>query len=83
MITGFFLNIISSTLIFIISFLPQYTYPEIITTSITTMWGYISAFSIIFPIGNILTVIIISTFFHVVLWGWDFSVWIIHLIRGR
>jgi len=78
MITGFLLSIMYGFLSFMVGLLPTTSLPTGITDAITLIWGYINAWSYIFPVGTLLSALGIAFAFHGALLLWRF----IHLIGG-
>jgi hypothetical protein len=83
MITGFFLNILYAVLWFPISLLPVTTFPPQITAGVATIWGYVNAYSLLFPVSTLVQVIAIATTFHIALFTWRMGNLIASYIRGR
>jgi len=83
MITGFFLQIFLTLIMFFVGLLPVVAFPSQITSAIATVWGAVNAFSFIFPVGTLLTVLGIAMTFHLTMIGWNFANYIARWIRGR
>ncbi len=83
MITGFFLQIFYILIVGIISLLPSVGLPSGWNTGFSQILGFFSSFSFLFPMPTIVAVLIVALSFHAAILILDFSLWIIHLIRGR
>jgi len=83
MITGFFLQIGLSLLQFFVGLLPVIAFPTQITTAFQTVWGYVNAFSFIFPVATLVQVLVIAGIFHLTILGWRMANWVGGYLRGK
>lgn len=83
MITGFLLESFYGIIVFLFSLFPTLALPTAVTTAVTLAFSYLNQFSFLLPVGSLLTVVGLALTFHVALLTFDFSIWVIHLIRGR
>lgn len=83
MITGFFLAVFYVLLVAVTSLFPAVSLPSAWATSFALLWGYFSSFSFLFPMPTVLAVLLLALSFHVALLLFDFTLWVIHLLRGR
>lgn len=82
MITGFLLTILTALFSAFIAVLPVVAMPTEWLDAITLVWGYINAFSWLFPIDTFASVISFAIVFHLALFTYDVSLKIYHMIRG-
>lgn len=83
MITGFFLQIGYVLVAFFIGLLPEIPTPDGWTDAIALIMSYMNALSWLFPVATLLQVLSFAVAFHVALLGYDLSLKVYHLIRGR
>jgi len=87
MIIGFFLSLFLSILQFVIGLLPAATgtlaFPAAITTAVATIGYYMNAWSYIFPVSTLLSVLVVAFLFHGAVFVWHFFHMIMRYIRGR
>lgn len=83
MITGFFLNIGLTLITYFVNLLPVRPFPTEIAGAITAIVGYMNAFSFIFPVGTLLTVLGLALTFHLTVILWNFSHLVLRYLRGR
>jgi len=83
MITGFLLQIFYVLIVAMVSLLPSIALPSAWNAAFILMWGYFSSFSFLFPMQTVVAVLITALSFHAALLIFDFTLWVIHLIRGR
>lgn len=83
MITGFFLNVLLVLLNFFFGLVPPFPMPAPVLSSLTFIVGLMNAWTWLFPVGTLLTVVGLSISFHLALVLFDLAIWIIHLIRGK
>jgi len=83
MITGFFLSVIFSVISFFLGLLPTTSFPLAISQAVNSAWGYINAFSFLFPVGTLLICLGIVLGYYITIFALDIGLWVIHLIRGR
>jgi hypothetical protein len=83
MISGFFLLIFFVLIDFFIGLLPVFDIPSEVLQAFALGWGYMQSFSWLFPITTLVSVLSVAVFFHVSLLGYDLSLKVYHLIRGR
>jgi len=83
MITGFLIKFFTAFVGFMIGLLPIVAFPTEIGTAITTVMGYVNAMSFLFPVTTLVTVLGIAITFHVGIFAFKFTRWVIHLIRGN
>jgi len=75
MITGFFLSILLTALSFVVGLLPVIAFPTQITAGIVWFWSYVNLFSMVIPVGTIVTLIGIMTTYYVVKLLWQLAHW--------
>jgi len=83
MITGFLLQLFYVFIVFLVSALPSVALPTAFSAAFVLVWGYLSSFSFLFPMPTLVSVLLLAISFHIALLIFDFSLWLIHLIRGR
>jgi len=83
MITGFFLNIFYGLVSFFIGLLPTVAMPVGFVSAVSLFWGYLNSFSAFFPVTTLIAVLSFAVTFHLILLGYDLSLKIYHMIRGR
>jgi len=83
MISGFFISIFAGFVAFLIALLPVVAFPTQIATAIATIMGYVSAMSWLFPVSTLLTCLGVMITFELGVFGFKFTRWLIHLIRGN
>jgi hypothetical protein len=83
MITGFFLQTFYIVITFMVGLLPTIALPAAFLSALSLAVGYLNAFSFLLPVGSLLTVIGFAITFHLALLTFDFTLWVIHLLRGR
>jgi len=82
MITGFFIQIASTLILFFIGILPVYALPTEWLAAVTLIWGYISAMSFLLPVSTLLQVLGVAMLFHITVFVFNLSLKIYHMIRG-
>lgn len=82
MITTFLLNILSSFISGVISYLPTGSLPVQVSTSVSSIWGYMNLFSYVIALDTLLQVLILVIIFDGVLLAWKFINWIIRKVPG-
>lgn len=83
MITGFFLRVLYIIMAFFVGLLPSSVFPPEITQGVQTAWYWINAFSWLFPVGTLLSVLALATLFHGSLIIWHGGHLVLRYIRGR
>jgi len=83
MITGFLINVALSVIGFFVGLLPVIAMPAGFVDAITLFWGYLNSFSAFFPMSTLVTVLGFAVTFHFALFGYDLSLKVYHMIRGR
>jgi len=83
MITGAILQMIYSLVAFFIGFLPVIPLPAGVNTAFVTVFAYLNAWSFLIPVSTFLTVLSFAISFHVILLGYDLSLKVYHMVRGR
>jgi hypothetical protein len=83
MITGFFLSLFYTVIMFFVNLLPVSSLPSDWTAALSAVWSYTNAANFLFPMSTFLTVLGLALTFHVTVLLWRLSVWIIHLARGK
>lgn len=83
MITGFFLRIGFIVLNFVVGLLPVIAFPTAITSAVVAVAGYINAWSYIFPVGTLFTVLTLAMIFHIAVIVWKYAHLVGRYIRGR
>lgn len=83
MITGFFLRIFYVVFEWFVSILPTVPFPIQVTQAITTIGGYLNAWTYIFPVGTLFAVLSVAFVFHFAVMGWHYGHLILRYLRGR
>jgi len=83
MITGFFLQIFYTILEFFLNLLPVAPFPTEIGSAIAQTWGYIQAWSFLFPVSTLLAALGIAFTYHAAIFVWHLSHMVGGYIRGR
>lgn len=83
MITGFFLQIFYALITFLIGLLPTLALPSGFTDALTLAMSYVNQFTFLFPVSSLLAVVSLALTFHAAILAFDFTLWIIHTLRGR
>jgi len=81
MIYGFYIFVFTTLIGAIIAALPDIPYDQDVTTSIHAVWLYVQAFSWLFPISTLVTVVQIAIAFHLSIFVFDFSLKVYELVR--
>jgi len=83
MITGAILSFFLAIINFFVSILPDSTgLPVAVTSGITTVWGYVQAFSFLVPTSALIACLTIALTFHVTILGFKLFHWVIGKLRG-
>jgi len=82
MITTFLLQILSSFLNFIVGLLPTGNLPTAISSSITSIWGYVNAFSYVVAVQTLIQVVVLVIAFDIGMLLWHLIQWIIRKVPG-
>jgi len=82
MIITFFLTVLYNFLSFVLSFLPTGNLPVGISSAITSVWGYINAFSYVIALDTFLQVLLLVLAFDFIVFSWHVIQWIIRKIPG-
>jgi len=83
MITGFLISIFTAFVGFLIGLLPVIAFPTEFGDAVELVWGYVQAMSFLFPVATLLSVLSIAITFHLGVFGFKFTRWVIHLVRGN
>jgi len=83
MIIGFFLRIGFIVLNFVVGFLPVVAFPTAITNAVVAVAGFINAWSYIFPVSTLFTVLTLAMIFHLTVIAWKYAHLLGRYIRGR
>jgi len=83
MITGFFITILAKFLELFLSVLPVQPFPTQIHDAILSAWGFVNAFSYIFPVATLLQVLAIAMVYHGAILLWRLSHLVGGYLRGR
>lgn len=83
MITGFLLSILVAFVTFLIQLLPVGGLPSGVTDAITYIAGVMNTFNFILPISTLFTILTFGLSFQFVIWLWEFSMWIMRMVRGN
>lgn len=83
MITGFLLQILYTVVAFFVAVLPIIAMPTGWTDALTLIWSYLNSFSFLFPVGTLVSVLGFAVAFHLTLLGYDISLKVYHMIRGK
>jgi len=82
MIGTFFLTILNSFLGLLVGFLPTGGLPAEVSSSITSVWGFVNAFSYVIALDTAIQVLVVVIGFELILLLWAFVNWIIRKIPG-
>jgi len=83
MITGFFLQVFYLVVAFFVGLLPFVEMPSDWLNAIVLAWSYLNSFSFLFPVSTFLSVLTFALVFHIALLGYDLSLKVYHMIRGK
>jgi len=83
MITGFLMQMGIALIGFFVGLLPIVAMPSGWTDAFTLIWGYMNAFSFLFPMATLVSVLSLALTFHLTLLGYDVSLKVYHMIRGH
>lgn len=82
MITSFLLDLGYRLLNFLLSFFPSGTLPPDIGNALSTVWGYVNAFSYVIALDTLLQVLLLVLAFDLVVLLWHIVQWIIRKVPG-
>jgi len=82
MITTFLLTVLLSFLSLLVGFLPTGSLPAAVATSVTSLWGYVNAFSYVLALDTLLQVLVLVVAFDITMLLWHIIQWIIRKIPG-
>jgi len=77
MITGFFLSALLALLSFIVGLLPVIAFPPQIASAVALFWSYVNLFSMVIPVGTILTVLLLILTYESVKLIWSALHWVL------
>jgi len=83
MIIGLLMQIFYVFIVVVVSILPAVPLPALFASAFALVWSYLSSFSFLFPMPVLLVVLGVAISFHIAILIFDFTLWVIHLIRGR
>ena len=83
MITSLFINAFLGFFNFLVAFLPTGNFSVDVQNGITTFFNQAYAWNSIFPLDTAFTVLKWTVYFWGIIFLWDFSKYILHLIRGN
>lgn len=83
MITGFLLTILFAIIAFFVGLLPVLAMPTAWTDALSLIWSYLNSFSFLFPVATLASVLAFAVAFHLYLLGYDLSLKVYHMIRGK
>jgi len=83
MITGFFLQVLTTLITFFVMILPVIAVPQGWLDAISLVWGYINAMSFLLPISTLLQILGLVVVIEVFLFIYHFSLKVYHLVRGK
>jgi len=82
MITGFLLTLVFSLASWVLGLLPLGTaLPSQFSDAVTLIAGYLSAYSWLLPVYQLISALIFVVLFDTVILGFKLSVWVLKLIR--
>jgi len=82
MISSFFLTFFALFLSGLLSLLPSGSLPLEISASLTSVWGFVNAFSYVIAVDTLLQVVALAIAFDIVVLVWHLIQWIIRKIPG-
>lgn len=82
MITSYLLQFLYLFLSGLLNLLPTGSLPVQVSSAISTVWGYVNAFSYVIAVDTLIQVVIIATSFDVAVLLWSLLNWIIRKIPG-
>jgi len=82
MITSFFLIFLGNFLTGLFSLLPSGALPAQVSLSLTSVWGFVNAFSYVLAVDTLLQVLLLAIVFDIVVLLWHVLQWIIRKIPG-
>jgi len=80
MITTFFLLIVNTFVVFLLSFLPSGSIPSGILTSLNYIVGVMNTFNWFFPLDTLFTVLGITIAYELIVLSYHFIMWILKKI---
>jgi len=81
MIVGFFLLILLNAIEFIVGLLPVYDMPTEIPSAITYFWSFVNLFSMVIPVGTIVSCMIVMTAFYGAEFLWNSAHWVLRRFK--
>lgn len=82
MISTFFLTIFFGLIGVLVGFLPTGSLPVLVSSSITSIWGFVNAFSYLIALDTLITVLVLVLAFDLVILLWHVIQWIIRKVPG-
>jgi len=83
MIIGFLISIMTAFFGFILGLLPEVAIPQGWVDAVALIMEYVNGLSWLFPVSTLLTVLFFALTFHAVLLGYDISLKLFHMLRGK
>lgn len=83
MIIDALLGVILFLINFAILQLPIATLPTDVSSNLSAFFVNVSQFNSIFPVDTVFSLLGYTVAFWVIVFGWEFFRWILHLIRGN
>ena len=81
MIVGIFIQILSVSILFILSLLPVSAFPTAVTNAVLLFWSYVNLFSMVIPVGTLLTVLLLAFGYLAAKYGWLFFHWVLRRFK--
>jgi len=82
MITGFFMMLATSVVLFFVGLLPVIAIPTGWTDAVTLIWGYVNAMSFLLPVTTLLQILFLVVSIEVAVFVWHLSLKLYHMLRG-
>lgn len=82
MISSFFISASASVLAFLLALLPVGTLPASVSTSITSIWGMVNAFSWLIALDTLIQVLVLVIAFDLIVFLWHILQWVIRKVPG-
>jgi len=80
MITSFFLNIFALFLSGLLSLLPSGSLPAAFSSSLSSVWGFVNAFSYVIAVDTLIQVVVLVIAFDLAVLLWHVLQWVIRKI---
>jgi len=82
MIASFFVSASTLVLSFLLGLLPEGTLPVSVSSSLTSIWGMVNAFSYLIALDTLIVVLVLVIGFDLIVLLWHIIQWIIRKVPG-